>query len=379
MTSRQELTGVPEIKSLLSANAERLTLARRRQAAVWKGQKTDAWPIFFFSARLTPEQEKIPDFNFKEIFEHFECMLAQGCRIACAITNGHSDAVPSLRVNFGVGITLACLGLEQEIFPDKMPWPKAHLTRDQVAKLRPDDIRIQGSFERGLDWMRRFKEILGPALPVYCMDTQGPFDLAHLIMGDEIFYLLNDDPAFVHHLMTLCFELGVKTHCWMKETVGEPIRQMHHSSFLYMENAGIRICEDTTSLLGEKAIREFAMPYTRRLAKHFGGAFVHYCGRNDHLTEALCEIPETRNINFGHIPGHEHDHVFEEDMQRVQKAGKVYVGAWPRLPNENGKEFLKRMHRWAKEGCLVPVADAAMEGPDGLPSIEAVQEFWYRL
>ena len=100
---------------------------------------------------------------------------------------------------------------------------------------------------------------------------------------------------------------------------------------------GIRICEDTTAIIGADSIEEFAMPYTQRLARHFGGGWVHYCGRNDNLTEAVCRIPEIRAINFGHIPGHEHDHIFEEDMARCLKYGKVYNGDWPRRPEESGR------------------------------------------
>lgn len=369
-----DLTQLPHF---FEPHQKRIALGRQRQAAVWKREKPDAWPIIF-GEKLTPEQEKIPSANFKEAFESFDRMLCNEVRAACSAANGGSDQVPSIRVNFGVGTTLACLGLEQEVFPDKMPWPKEHLTLDQVRKLTPDDIQIRGSFARGLDWMRQFKKILGDSLHVYCMDTQGPFDLAHLVIGDEIFYLMNDDPPLLHHLMEICFQIGVKTHTWMKEAVGEPRDQMYHGNSLYMENGGIRICEDTTSLLSADAIREFAMPYTRRLAQHFGGAFIHYCGRNDHLTDALCEIPEVRCINFGHVPGREHDHVFEADMQRMNTNGKVYYGNWPLRDGESGRDFLKRMHHWSRQGCLLCAGGAAV-GDQGFASARDAMDFWYGL
>ena len=46
--------------------------------------------------------------------------------------------------------------------------------------------------------------------------------------------------------------------------------------------------EVPTVLISPAAIEEFAVPYTRRLAQRFGGAWVHYCGRADFLTEAMC-------------------------------------------------------------------------------------------
>jgi hypothetical protein len=140
---------------------------------------------------------------------------------------------------------------------------------------------------------------------------------------------------------------------------------------------GIRICEDTTALISPEAMQEFAMPYTRRLAQHFGGAWVHYCGRNDHLTQFICDMPEIRAINFGHVPGQEHDHPFEADMQRCAETGTVYFGDWPRFDDESGKEFLKRMYAWSEQGALIPHAGAALEGPHPMPSPEAVLDYWY--
>jgi uroporphyrinogen-III decarboxylase len=371
---------VTQLPAYLNFDFERIELAKQRQAAVWKGKKPDAWPIVLRSD-LTEQQKKIPTANFEEAFYSKELMLCQEAHGACSVGNSRSDAIPSIRVNFGTGILLSCLGLEQTIFPDKMPWLKEHLTKEQVSELTPDDIEIKGSFEKGLEYMRFFKEILGDSLPVFCMDTQGPLDLAHLMIGDQIFYEFYDDPPFVHHLMNLSLELGIKAHEWMKEINGEQQNEHYHSGMLYSNNMGIRICEDTTAIIEKSAMEEFAMPYTRRLAQHFDGAWVHYCGRNDNLTRLICEIPEVRGINFGLIPGHEYDHQFEEDMNLIKDHGKVGWLDWPRFENESSKDYLKRMHYWASQGALIPGCNRAIGGGTGedLDSVEAVKDYWYSL
>ena len=118
------------------------------------------------------------------------------------------------------------------------------------------------------------------------------------------------------------------------------------------------------------------MPYTRKLASHFGGAWIHYCGRNDWLTEAACSIPEIRGINFGHIPGQEHDHCFADDMQRCATTKKVYWGDWPRLAGESGGQYLERLHHWASQGCLIPSGNAAL-GENGFRGVEEALDYWY--
>ena len=165
----------------------------------------------------------------------------------------------------------------------------------------------------------------------------------------------------------------------MKEVSGEPWDNLYHSNAIYAENMGIRICEDTSVLISPDAINEFAMPYTQRLAQHFGGAWVHYCGRNDKLTDAICQIPEIRGINFGHIPGHELDHQFEEDMKRCIDSKKVYFGSWPRLSGESGAEHLSRLHRWASQRCLIPQGNPALDKNNGFSNVTQALDYWYNL
>ena len=368
---------VSSLPARLHADPARIALARRRQAAVWRGDKPDAWPILL-AAPLFPDQETIPDPDYAATFHDADLMLCGQLRGACSVANARSDAVPSIRVNFGTGVCLACVGLEQEIFPDKMPWLQQRLTKAQAARLTPDDLQPRGSFARGLEVIRRFREVMGDTVAIYCMDTQGPLDLAHLMLGDDFFYELHDDPPFVHHLLELCLELGIRTHAWMKAASGEALTAHHHLNALYAENMGVRICEDTSAILGPAQIDTFAMPYTARLARHFGGAWVHYCGRNDALTRAILELPDVRGINFGHIPGHEHDHPFEEDMARIAAAGKVYFGDWPRRPEESGADYLRRLHTWSCQGALLPQASACL-GAHGFPTTAAASEFWYSL
>ena len=379
MNEDEDATGfaVGSLPERLHADPARIELARRRQVALWRREKPDAWPIML-PAPLLPDQEAIPNPDLAAAFRDADLMLCSQVRGVCGVVNARADGVPCIRVNFGTGICLACVGLEQDVFPDKMPWLRRHLTKEQIMRLTPDDLRPRGSFARGLEVIRRYRQVMGDSLGIFCMDTQGPMDLAHLMLGDEFFYELMDDPPFVHHLMELCLELGIRAHTWLKEASGEGLAVQHHSGMLYAENMGIRICEDTTTILSPEQIEAFAMPYTARLAGHFGGAWIHYCGRNDALTRSILALPAVRGINFGHIPGHEHDHPFERDMEWIAAAGKVYFGGWPRLPGETGADYLRRLHRWARQGALLPQADACL-GPDGFATAVDARDFWYGL
>ena len=363
------------LRGMLDGKVERLERSRRRQAEVFRGGRPDKFPAYF-SGKLTEEQRRIGSYDLEESFYDSDKMLCGQMQGVFAVLNCDSDAVPSIRANTGTGTLMSLLGRDQLVFKDKMPWFKAHFSKSELSGMGGDDIRIGGDFELAIRHMKRYIEVLGDSVPIYCPDTQGPFDLAHLMLGDAIFLELYDDPPFVHHVMELALEIGIRAHEWSKEITGEPRDKMHHGCNLYCEDAGIRICEDSTAIIGPEAIDEFALPYSRRLAQHFGGAFVHYCGRNDFLSRRICESPEFKIINFGHIPGHEHDHVFEDDMRLCQETGTVYLGNWPRHPGETGMQYLDRMHIWASRGVLVPDCNAAV-GDGGFGNVEDAVEYWY--
>lgn len=351
MTAEFDVKQLPE---LLNFDYEHIQKSRERQCRAWRREKLSP-PLLFLGGELSEKQKAIPEYDFKQIFTDKTKMLCSQVRAVCTVGNVRSDMIPSIRANLGTGLLLSCFGLEQESFPDKMPWLIEHLTKEQITKLSPDDIRQRGSFARGLEMMRYFKEIMGDSIPIYVMDTQGPFDLAHLMLGDELFIQLYDDPPFVHHLMELCLELGLKTHRWMKEIIDEPLTSLHHGSTMYSDSFGIRICEDTTVMLSPDHVEEFAVAYSRRLAREFGGAWVHYCGYHEGLTDSILSYPEFKVLNFGHIPGHEQEIDFYKNMEKFEKAGKVNFNGWPKLPDESTEEYLVRLHKFASQGVLAPV------------------------
>ncbi len=370
---------VSKLRDIVQIDNSRIAIAKDRQKKLWVGEKPDKPPIFI-SAPLTKEQEQIPDPDYKQAFYNSDLMLCSQMRGFFAAANSGSDSVPSIRANMGTGNLLSLLGRNQEVFPDKMPWFKDHFTKEEVAKLTSDNIRIRGDFELGLKHIRRFKEVV-PEVPVYCVDNQGPFDLAHLILGDALFLEVYDDESFVRHLMELTVELSIRGVKWCKETIGEPIDQMHHGNEIYAENMGIRICEDTSAIVGPDTIDKFIIPYTTKLTDAFGGSWVHYCGYNEYLSDRLREIPNVRGINYGLIPGKEdiHDKVFEREMEKFADSGKVFYGTWPRREGESGKDYLKRMHYWASQGSLLLSAGYAIGGEDGFSGAEDVLDFWYSL
>jgi hypothetical protein len=119
-----------------------------------------------------------------------------------------------------------------------------------------------------------------------------------------------------------------------------------HYNYLAFPRAlgGIKISEDTSTLLSPVAIGEFVKPYMRRALEIAGGGYVHYCGRNDALMDAVLDEPLAHGLNLGNPDKHDMAQV----LRRCAERGKLYIGNIPRSEDESLAGFMRRM---AESSC----------------------------
>ena len=327
-----------KVLNLFSPEPEAIITSQRRQTSVWRRDELDYLPLLLTGATL-PQRENLPTYDLKEQFFDKEKMLYEQVWGVLSIVG---DTLPSVRANFGTGFLASVLGLEQEVFADKMPWLKKHLSKDEIKKLTPETLNPvweMGLVPRAKEYMIFFQERLNGKAAVYLPDTQGPFDLAHLIRGNEIFTDIYDDPGFVHHLMRLSTYCYVEVTKCLKKVIAEPLNAGYHAGCLYMDDCGVRSCEDTTTLLSPDSVREFIVPYIREALSPFGGGWLHFCGKGEHLLETFLEIPEVKGINFGNPE----NYTPAELLPKLERKGKVYYGGFPREEGEGMEEYFVRL------------------------------------
>jgi hypothetical protein len=362
-------TKVPigDVKKLILRETDEaiLNAAKERQAAVWEGLEPDYLPLVVYGT--IPEQSKYPAYDMREMFFDPEKMLYGQMWSALQILRGKSDAVPSVRVNFGTGFLASVFGLEQEISTDKMPWLKKHLTKEEILGLEPtslEPIQEKGLIPKWCKYVSIYRRHLsGTSLHIYLPDTQGMFDLAHLVAGDAIFTEIYDDNDFIRHLFSLAGYVYQKASSFMKSFICEPLQSGYHC-VLYTPNAGVRSCEDTTTLLSPKLL-DSVLPYLRESVRPFG-AWFHFCGDGNHLVERLLSLPETKGINFGNPEKYDWPEVFSV----ISSYGKVYYGTVKRKEKESLPEYFERvLEPLSRKGNLI-FAPELQEGEEALKAIE---------
>lgn len=332
-----QLDEIKKILELFSIDRKRISLGAKRQEDIWLNKEPDFVPIILEG--IIPERYSFTQYNMGEQFFDKEKMLIEQLWSALAMARGASDSQISIRANLGVGFVPTIFGLEQTVTEYEMPWLKEHLSKEELFNLNlPNDIARSGLISQAIEYSNYYKDVLPSYIHIYLPDTQGPLDIAHLVRGNEIFSDFYDDPKFIHKLMELSTEAYIKVSLLMKEIIGEPYDSGYHTS-LYMAKGGVRICEDTTTLLSPKIVEEFVIPYIAKALKPFGGGWLHFCGRGDHLLDMFLNIEEVKGINLGNPEMYN----LEEVLAKVREKGKFYFGNWPRGKEETLEEYFRKV------------------------------------
>lgn len=328
-----------ELIERLSAHRRQYDRAVQAQEDLWLGR--GGAPLLLQCA-LNGQERQYPVYNPKEIHFDREKMLANGLRDAVTSMKGGREAVPSIRANMGCAIVASFFGVVPELFEDKLPWVTRHLPREQLAEMTADDLVITPEFRQGLDHMAYLaQQLAGSGVRVFPMDIQGAFDTAHLVLGDDIFFELYDDPEFVHHLMDLSCTATERAFDACVRAIPGSDRTIAHYNTYAMPRArgGIKLSEDTSTLLRPEHIQEFVAPAMHRLLAHAGGGYIHYCGQNEHLYRAVMAEPLCHGLNFGNPEKHD----MEAVLRDCARTGRIFQGSVPRAGDESWDAYFTRL------------------------------------
>ena len=367
------MSELSEILNLINPDPSVLKKGRERQAAVWKGIEPDHLPLLLSDSEV-PELAVFSHYTLKEQFFDKEKMLAEQLKGLVGIAKANSDAQLSVRANLGVGVVATVFGLKP-VFPqeDQMPWFLENPPKEMIAYRvsRIANAKTEGLIPTAVEYIEYFRRRLPENIKLYCYDTQGPFDLAHLIRGSQIYTDVFDDPEFVRRILEISTELYIRATKVYKEAVSEPLHSGFHTA-LFMENGGVRMCDDSSINLSPKLFREFSLPYISKALAPFSGGWVHFCGNANHLFDMYMEVKEIRGINFGNPEKYDYAAV----MEKLISKGKFYFGTWPMQRGESLKDYFSRMLKplKGKRGLILQFTRAA-----GMPPASEIIKLWQSL
>lgn len=306
---------------------DHVAAAERRVAAAVSCEPVDRLPV---TVNFPPPDW--PAYSYGETFHDREKMLLNELSRVWASALVRDDAVYTIRANFGVGIIASILGCQVRLSTDSaMPWVEPLSDpdiEDLLEKGAPEDVAA-GLGRTVFETERYYQEVLEDygrlrnCVRIFLSDTQGPFDIAHLVMGHGIYTEVYDNPQRVHRLLDIVTETYIRFTRAQKQLLGEngsgglvPHTQM-------LVRGGTRVCDDSAINLSAEFYSEFCIPYNERAFAAFGGGYVHYCGSGVQILDHVLSLKGITGINFGQAEFQDLGSVYPRAAAR-----KVAVLAW---------------------------------------------------
>jgi len=352
--------------------------------AVKSGGKT-AYPILFTEPHLAKDKNYIK-YNLVEQHRDVEKLLEDGLLYVKPYLSLTDDGIPVIRSDLGTTLLPSGLGLAITVQPNQHPWLRNHMKPEEFlslpSPLKERDI-MQGEVALSVDFYRKFMERRGKGMYPdiiypYLPDTQGVLDLAHLIIGSDIFYIFMDNPGIIEKLLSKSLELFNLATDMFKGLLGEKKTSMVHGHGMpigvWFPDTGARISEDSCSLISGDMVKRYCIPFIERAIKRYGRGFLHFCGRHEEFLRLACELPTISTLNLGNPEMYSLEEVFEI----CGRTGTVYFGHIAVEEGEDGESYLERLvdlcGRFGTRLILV-----SRYHPEGEGEKESLVRLWHRL
>jgi len=239
-----------------------------------------------------------------------------------------------IRSNHGIGIIASMFGMKTKIFNDMLPYVISIQDKEEIKKIVKRGIP---DFKKGLgkgvyDTHQFYHEKLkqypkcARGIKITHPDMQGPFDIAHQIIGFDIFLMLYDERNLIHELLELItqtyiqYRKFIEDHYHLNDKADKEMIYIH-GDICYGK---VVIKDDTPQVsLSPKMYQEFAWQYNEKIFDEFKGTY-HCCGRiNDHIYEFLDQNKNVKGINYGNPENHN-----IRDIYRKNKGNQRAIYTW---------------------------------------------------
>lgn len=290
-----------------------------------------------------------------------------------------TDGIPTVRPNFGVVFIPSIAGQAYLVPEGQMPWPGEALSRDEIRAIRSVAVSDAALMRRAETFYALHRSSGAGEIAAYHPDTQGVFDIAHMLWGQQIFYDVIDPSqrAWIDELLDICLDLYVRVSQRIKACIGEPDASMIHGhgtgQGVYFPHAGARTSEDTAILFSPGSIEDVIVPVIERSVAPFGGAFAHFCGRCEFLFERLCRSPWIRAIDVQ--PGM-HDPAWL--LEKCAQSNTVLYSRIESLPGDSWESYVRRNAGLVRDTGARCVLRATVY-PSERSECAAMADLWHEL
>jgi hypothetical protein len=180
----------------------------------------------------------------------------------------HNPIRPRLNLGKGTGTLPASFGIELDAGLGYTPKGNRPLA-DVLAEGMPDP-ETSGIIPEMREDIAAAKALTPDWIEISLPDLQGPFNIAHMILGDDAFIAPYEEPEQFAALMAIITDFFIAVRDNLERWIG-PERFPRFPAQTY------RIAECSVNMLSPGMYLEHVLPHDRRIAEHFGQIAIHPC------------------------------------------------------------------------------------------------------
>ena len=296
------------------------------QQALWEGRPFSRLPCIV----STPTPPDWPSYPFTERWDDVEKQfihLMGGNYVGALLRD---DRALHLEPDYGVVTIPELFGVESEVTDEGLAMSKGLNDVEKVRALVERGVpAFDNPLSRKIEEFEDFGRVVLSQYPKLrdlvhwnIPNIQGPFDLACLIWGRDIYLALYDEPELIERLMDLVTDTYIAYGTHHKQRLGLPMDSAYHCAGVRLVHGGVRICNDSSVLVGGEVYRTLSKPRDLRAFAPFHGGWVHYCGNGNHFIGDLLDMEPVHYLHLGNPD----DHDLVEIARRI--AGKDKVLIW---------------------------------------------------
>ena len=233
----------------------------------------------------------------------------------------------------GPGTLVACFDIP--LNSQAQNSPSYHLSLDQLLLKPLPDPKTSGLMPRMHEKIELIKNNVPDNFKINLPDLQGPFNLAHLILGTEVFMAPYADPAKFHAVMQKITDFWMMARRVLIDWIG-PERI---SPWYWSDNI---VCECSVNMISPEMYREFVLPYDRQIAEAIGSIAIHPCSGAHVFHATLNSLPNVVYTEAGYIENSTAEVISVDDALEAIGDQPIALGIGQELPPGREYEFIRK-------------------------------------